>query len=73
MFRNGWPKNRNMIMRPPDIKVAFRALMLPKLVLRDTSRGTDPMISITANSVKVTVSNSLNDICIPSIYANIRS
>jgi len=39
--------------------VALDSLMLPIFDFSETNNGTDPMMSITANRVKVTVNSSL--------------
>src|SRR6476469_1878942 len=46
------------ISNKPDSNVAFHSLMPPSLSLMLISNGTDPTISMIANSVKVTVSRS---------------
>src|SRR5450432_100664 len=63
----GSPKNKNKIIRPPEIRVAFTSCMPPICFFRDNSRGIEPTISMTANRVKVTVRNSLNPGCIMGI------
>ncbi len=51
-------------MNAPEIKVALNSLIPPNLFFKETKIGTEPMISITANRVKLTVSNYLKFISI---------
>jgi hypothetical protein len=58
MFKNGSPIRRNNTIKEPEIKVARPSLMAPSLLFRVINTGMEPMISIMAKSVKVTVNNS---------------
>ncbi len=60
IFRNGLPIKKNKIIKPPEIKVTFQALMPPIFCFIEISIGTEPTTSITANRVKVSVKNSFN-------------
>ena len=57
-FKNGLPRKKKSIINPPDIMVAFPELIPPIFSLMEVNIGTEPTISITANKVKVMVSNS---------------
>ena len=52
------PKNKKRIINAPEIRVALNSRIIPILFFKDMSRGIEPIISITANSVNVTVSIS---------------
>ena len=58
-LKNGFPKNKKAIIRPPEIKVTLNDLMPPIFSFMAINKGIDPTISITANKVKMTVTNSL--------------
>jgi hypothetical protein len=61
ILRNFSPTSKNRIMKPPDIRVALSSRIPPIFCFRLINNGTEPMISITAKSVKVTVRNSSNE------------
>ncbi len=60
-FKKGLPMKKNSTIKNPLTKVAFHSLMPPIFSLRLMSMGMLPTMSMTANKVKVTVSNSLID------------
>src|SRR4030095_5026303 len=70
-LRNFSPRKRNNIINPPEISVAFNSLIPPTFSFNDIKRGIEPMISITAKSVKVTVSSSSKPQTINRIYVPI--
>jgi hypothetical protein len=50
---------KNTIIKAPEISVAFNSLMPPIFSFNEINIGTEPIISITANNVNVTVSSAL--------------
>ena len=57
IFKKGFPRNINAIMKAPEIKVTLSDLMPPIFSFIAIKSGIEPTISITANKVKMTVSN----------------
>ena len=55
--KKGFPKNKNKIISTPDISVTLSDLMAPDFSFMAINSGIEPTISITANKVKITVSN----------------
>jgi hypothetical protein len=52
------PRNKNKIIKPPEIRVTLSDLMAPDFSFIAINRGIEPTISITAKSVKTIVSSS---------------
>jgi hypothetical protein len=56
MPRKLLPTKRKKIMSAPEIRLAFISWIPPIFCFKESNKGIDPMISITAKRVKVTVS-----------------
>jgi hypothetical protein len=57
--KKGLPKNKKAIINPPEMSVTLNDLIPPIFSFMAINKGIDPTISITANKVKMTVTNSL--------------
>jgi hypothetical protein len=69
----GFANKKNKIIRAPETSVALNSLILPNVVFNEMRTGTAPTISITANSVRLTVSRFLNLISMSLVYANLKN
>src|SRR5690606_1223466 len=58
MFKKPSPANTNNIISRPEISVAENSRIPPIFSFKAINKGTEPIISITANKVKVTVNKS---------------
>jgi hypothetical protein len=58
--KKGFPKNKNNIISAPEIRVTLSDFMAPDFSFIAINSGIEPTISITANKVKITVSNWSN-------------
>jgi hypothetical protein len=54
-FKKGSPTNKKPIINSPEITVALNSLMPPIFAFSEISNGMEPIASITAKSVKLTV------------------
>ena len=59
---------RNNIINAPEISVTLNSLMPPILLLSEISTGAEPIISMMANKVNVTVRSSLILMSIREFY-----
>src|ERR1700741_1241979 len=71
-LRNFSPRKRNRIIKAPEINVAFNSRMPPTFSFNENKSGIEPTMSITANSVNVTVSSSSIPQGIENIYAKVK-
>jgi hypothetical protein len=62
---------KNKTINAPEISVTFQAIMPPIFSFREISIGTEPTMSITANSVNVSVRNSWRLNCMALVFAKV--